>query len=162
MSDFIDRPGPHYPSNIMIWLMWSQSAEFVVPLRDQYNDAFGHLWLLIHSSIVTFPGQRFCLCFVLTCTKGFWDMTECHTAWGVSDGLFNFPKAFWKTPKLFLLCSLTEPLLCFVGVCESDILLQYNHISSLPLPKDIKYHLGTNTGFIWIICMLFAWRLTPI
>lgn len=128
--------------------MRSQNAKFVIPLRDQYSDAFGHLWLLIHSSFATFPGQRLCLCFVLTCTKGFWDMTRCHTARGVSDGLFSFPEAFWKTPKLFLRRSHTKPLLCFVGVCESDILLQFNHIFSLPLPKNIKYRLGTNTGFI--------------
>ncbi len=161
MSDFIDRPGPHYPSNIMIWFMWSQSAEFVVPLRDQYNDAFGHLWFLIHSSNATFQvNSSACVLFSLA-PKAFGTWLNVTTAWGVSNGLFKFPKAFWKTPKLFSAFSQRNFAL-FCWVCESDILLQYNHISSLPLLKDIKYHLGTNTGFVWIICMLFAWRLTPI
>lgn len=132
MSDFIDRPGPHHPSNVMIWFMWSQSAEFVVPLRDQYNDAFGHLWFLIHSSNATFQvNSSACVLFSLA-PKAFGTWLNVTTSWGVSNGLFKFPKAFWKTPKLFF-CVLSQNL-CSVLLGSVNQTFHYNIFIFLPCP----------------------------
>lgn len=131
MSDIIDRPGPYYPSKEMMWLMQSQNAEFLVPLRDRYNDAFGHLWLLIHLSFAMFPGQRFCLCFVLTCSWGFWDMNVtqrevCLTGYSASPRLSGRP-----LNSFFFV--LTQNL-CSVLLGSVNQTFYYNIIIFLPCP----------------------------